>query len=61
MSVLLLTHEQHRNIVANTTMNHIMESQHLSWTGGKDGKGDKLIAFLPFYHIYGRSASFGFV
>ncbi|RFU31232.1 hypothetical protein B7463_g5118, partial [Scytalidium lignicola] len=43
----------HENIVANTLMNDAMEGGRMTWNGGKDGKGDKIIAFLPFYHIYG--------
>lgn len=30
------------------------EGGNLSWDGGPDGNGDNIIAFLPFYHIYGR-------
>ena len=43
----------HRNITSNTLQNGVLEAQWLSPKGGKDGKGDKLIAFLPFFHIYG--------
>lgn len=42
----------HRNIVANTMMIKVGEGGNLSWKGGKDGKGDKIMAFLPFFHIY---------
>ncbi|KAM3077593.1 hypothetical protein ACMFMG_006929 [Clarireedia jacksonii] len=42
----------HGNIVANTLMLDLAEN-HLSWEGGKDGKGDKVMAVLPFFHIYG--------
>lgn len=43
----------HTNIVSNVLQ---MENgfSGLSWKGGADGKGDKLIAFLPFFHIYGE-------
>lgn len=44
----------HRNIVSNCCMNFAAEGHNLSWQGGEDGRGDKLIAFLPFYHIYGQ-------
>lgn len=37
----------HRNVTSNTLMNHTLESKNLSW------KNDRLIAFLPFFHIYG--------
>lgn len=42
----------HENIVANTLMIKVAEGGNLSWKGGKDGRGDKILAFLPFYHIY---------
>ncbi|KAJ6002465.1 hypothetical protein N7451_005012 [Penicillium sp. IBT 35674x] len=43
----------HRNIVANITQQVAGEGGNLSWNGGPDGKGDRVLAFLPFYHIYG--------
>ncbi|CEJ59252.1 Putative Acyl-CoA synthetase [Penicillium brasilianum] len=43
----------HRNIVANVLQQVIGEGGNLSWNGGPDGKGDRVLAFLPFYHIYG--------
>lgn len=43
----------HENIVANTLMITKGEGPHLTWNGGEDGKGDRLLAFLPFFHIYG--------
>ncbi|KUJ22641.1 acetyl-CoA synthetase-like protein [Mollisia scopiformis] len=43
----------HSNIVANTMMIKVGEGGNLSWKGGKDGQGDKIMAFLPFFHIYG--------
>ncbi|KAJ9492335.1 hypothetical protein VN97_g938 [Penicillium thymicola] len=43
----------HRNIVANIKQQVIGEGGMLSWDGGPDGKGDRVLAFLPFYHIYG--------
>lgn len=46
----------HENIVSNILMGKVGEGGNLSWEGGPDGKGDKLLAFLPFYHIYGRDA-----
>lgn len=42
----------HRNIVSNVLMLGAGEQQ-LSWNGGADGKGDRVIGFLPFFHIYG--------
>ncbi|KFY84830.1 hypothetical protein V500_08969 [Pseudogymnoascus sp. VKM F-4518 (FW-2643)] len=43
----------HRNIVSNLFMLAAGEGNNLSSDGGPDGKGDKLLAFLPFFHIYG--------
>ncbi|KAF2740343.1 4-coumarate-CoA ligase-like protein [Polyplosphaeria fusca] len=43
----------HKNIVANTMMIKAAEAGNLSWKGGPSGEGDKLLAFLPFFHIYG--------
>lgn len=43
----------HRNIVANLLMGKAGEAGNLSWKGGPTGEGDKLLAFLPFFHIYG--------
>jgi len=43
----------HRNIVANTMMIKAGEAGRLQSTGGPTGEGDKLLAFLPFFHIYG--------
>lgn len=37
----------HRNIVANTLMNKSVEGKNLDW------RSDKVLAFLPFFHIYG--------
>ena len=47
---VMLTHE---NIVANILMLKVGEAGNLSWNGESDGKGDKLLTFLPFFHIYG--------
>lgn len=44
----------HENIVANLAMSVVHESEeHLTWDGGPDGRGDKIVCFLPFFHIYG--------
>ncbi|KAJ5112426.1 hypothetical protein N7532_000471 [Penicillium argentinense] len=43
----------HRNIIANIMQQATGEGGNLSWNGGPNGEGDKLLAFLPFYHIYG--------
>ncbi|KAL3475811.1 hypothetical protein BJX99DRAFT_228993 [Aspergillus californicus] len=43
----------HRNIVANSLQLASGDSGNLKWNGGADGKGDRVLAFLPFFHIYG--------
>ncbi|KAL9595210.1 MAG: hypothetical protein Q9219_006576 [cf. Caloplaca sp. 3 TL-2023] len=43
----------HENIVSNILMGKVGEGGNLTWDGGPDGNGDRLLAFLPFYHIYG--------
>ena len=48
----------HRNIVSNVLMGKAGEGGHLSWTGGPDGRGDNVLAFLPFSHIYGKFPTF---
>jgi 4-coumarate--CoA ligase len=46
-----------RNIVSNLLM--VNQTQYeITWNGGPEGQGDALIAVLPFYHVYGKSASF---
>lgn len=44
----------HENIVANILMLKAGEGGNLTWDGGPDGGGDNILAFLPFFHIYGR-------
>jgi acyl-CoA synthetase (AMP-forming)/AMP-acid ligase II len=46
----------HRNIIANILQLHAGDGGNLSWNGGTDGKGDRVLGFLPFYHIYGESS-----
>jgi acyl-CoA synthetase (AMP-forming)/AMP-acid ligase II len=43
----------HYNIVANIMQGRAGEGSNLSWKGGRENKGDVLLAFLPFFHIYG--------
>ncbi|KAL9616469.1 MAG: hypothetical protein Q9160_008664 [Pyrenula sp. 1 TL-2023] len=43
----------HRNVVSNTLQGDSVEGRNFSWKGGPDGKGDKSLAMLPFFHIYG--------
>ena len=45
----------HTNVVSNILMVQTVEGPQLSWKGGPDGVGDKILAFLPFFHIYGMS------
>lgn len=42
----------HSNIVSNVLMLAVGEEGNISWKGGKNNEGDKIIAFLPFFHIY---------
>jgi hypothetical protein len=42
----------HTNIISNVCMLRIAEGTHLSWKGQYNNEGDKLLAFLPFFHIY---------
>jgi 4-coumarate--CoA ligase len=42
----------HTNIVSNVMMGEVGEGGNLSWKGQKDNQGDKVLAFLPFFHIY---------
>ncbi|KAF2663123.1 acetyl-CoA synthetase-like protein [Microthyrium microscopicum] len=43
----------HQNITSNLLQLQASESNKLSWQGGPSGKGDRILAFLPFFHIYG--------
>ncbi|KAK3077137.1 hypothetical protein LTS18_011120, partial [Coniosporium uncinatum] len=43
----------HSNIVSNVIMIKAGESGNLTHDGGPDGQGDRILAFLPFFHIYG--------
>ena len=43
----------HENITSNIMMLKAGEGGHLTWNGGPDGNGDNILAFLPFFHIYG--------
>ncbi len=42
----------HTNVASNTMQIRAGEGGKLSWKGGKDNQGDKILAFLPFFHIY---------
>lgn len=43
----------HRNIISNVLMMSAGQEGYLSCGTGEPGSGDKLIGFVPFYHIYG--------
>ncbi|OJJ01234.1 hypothetical protein ASPVEDRAFT_130643 [Aspergillus versicolor CBS 583.65] len=43
----------HRNIVANSLQLAAGDDGNVKWNGGADDKGDRVLAFLPFFHIYG--------
>lgn len=43
----------HRNIIANVLQNGAIEGGHLDPVGGIEGQGERILAFLPFFHIYG--------
>ena len=43
----------HYNAVSTTILFWRFQGKYLSPSGGPDGKGDKILAFLPFYHIFG--------
>jgi 4-coumarate--CoA ligase len=47
----------HQNICSNLMQLRASESGNLSWQGGPSGQGDRIMAFLPFFHIYGVSLS----
>ena len=47
----------HENIVSNIMMGSTGEGGFLTWNGGENGQGDNILAFIPFYHIYGMSLS----
>jgi 4-coumarate--CoA ligase len=49
----------HTNIVANILQNNALDGRYLSWNRGPDGKGDRLLSFLPFFHIYGKALAPG--
>jgi 4-coumarate--CoA ligase len=48
----------HQNICSNLMQLRAVESGHLSWKDGPSGTGDRILAFLPFYHIYGKRYHF---
>jgi acyl-CoA synthetase (AMP-forming)/AMP-acid ligase II len=44
----------HHNIVSNVLQTHAVEGHQLTHNGGKDGRGDRVLIFLPLFHIYGK-------
>lgn len=45
-----------RNMVTNLLQLEATQNE-VRWDGGIDGKGDSILAVLPFYHVYGESES----
>lgn len=43
----------HQNVCSNLLQLEASEGRNLSWKGAHEGKGDNILAFLPFFHIYG--------
>lgn len=47
----------HRNIVSNVLQIKAGEAGKLGWNNNEDGTGDRVLAFLPFFHIYGMPSA----
>ncbi|KAJ5181664.1 hypothetical protein N7449_011811 [Penicillium cf. viridicatum] len=43
----------HHNIVSNVLQTDAVEGRQLTHNGGDDGRGDRVLIFLPLFHIYG--------
>ncbi|EED21683.1 phenylacetyl-CoA ligase, putative [Talaromyces stipitatus ATCC 10500] len=50
----------HRNMVSNILQGKNTEGRYLSWNDNADGQGDRILAFLPFFHIYGLTTMIHF-
>lgn len=48
----------HENIIANQLQIQTTDEGNLSSSGGNDGHGDKIMAVVPYYHVYGRYVPF---
>lgn len=48
----------HENIVSNILMIKAGEGGNMTWNDGEYGQGDSILAFLPFFHAYGRNKEF---
>lgn len=50
----------HTNIIANILQNRACDSKYLTWHSSSisksESRGDKIVGFLPFYHIYGLTS-----
>lgn len=44
----------HHNIVSNVLQTDAVEGRHLTYNGGEDGRVDRVLIFLPLFHIYGK-------
>lgn len=47
----------HYNVVSNLLQNEQMDGSHLRPSGGPEGRGDRMLGVLPFFHIYVRDSS----
>ena len=47
----------HYNVISNLKQLYEVEGRSFSSSGGWDGKGDKQLGFLPFFHIYVRGST----
>ncbi|CAG8235560.1 unnamed protein product [Penicillium salamii] len=45
----------HENLIANQLQIQATDEGNLHPTGGYDGQGDKILAVVPYYHVYGFS------
>ena len=45
-----------RSINTNVLQTVAAEAHQLTWNGLADGKGDRVLGFLPFFHVYGTVA-----
>ena len=45
----------HRNLCINILQIVQAEAHEVKWDGQSDGKGDRVLGILPFFHIYGNA------
>lgn len=51
----------HENVISNILMLKAGEGVNLSWHSGYNNQGDRILGFLPFYHIYGSYKHLNYV